>query len=81
MRIISQFDGCFPSFIMIREILNPGGKFEKNKNQLVISPLEHQLDVDVGTDVESFNAILSVVGEAKDSQVQILHKSVSINKL
>ena len=37
--------------------------------------MEHQLNVDVGTNVESFDAILAVQREPKDTKIQIVHKS------
>ena len=49
----------------------PSFSFVGPKFSLEVSPLKHQLDVDVGTDVESLDSILSVGREAKDPKVQI----------
>jgi len=47
---------------------------------LEISPLQHQLKVHVGTDVESFNPILAVVSEAKDLEIQVADQSEDTHK-
>lgn len=48
----------------------------KQKDELVIGPLQHQLNVDVRADVESFDAIFAVRREAENVQVQIFHESM-----
>lgn len=46
-------------------------------NKLVVSPLEHQLNIDVRADIKSFDSILAVRCESKNFKVQIFHQSTN----